>query len=211
MAEEARVTPTETENTGNETDNQGTETDFGALLEGVDLNKLLEYDSVKALVQAQSDRRVTQALATAKTKWEAAKEAERTEAKKLEQMTEEQKERYKLDQEKADLEAQKAKFAHDQLVVETQKQMIAAGLPDLAAYITGTTAEETTANLAAVTKLLGTWKAEQLNKAMRGRAPHDTNPHDDKGGFLTAEDIKKMTPAEINAAWKAGKIDTSKL
>lgn len=188
-----------------------TETDFGALLDGVDLNKLLEYDSVKALVQAQSDRRVTQALATAKTKWEAAKEAERTEAKKLEQMTEEQKERYKLDQEKADLEAQKAKFAHDQLVVETQKQMISAGLPDLAAYITGSTAEETTANLTAVTKLLSTWKSEQLNRAMRGRAPHDTNPQDDKGRFLTAEDIKKMSPAEINAAWKAGKIDTRKL
>ena len=187
-----------------------TETDFGALLEGVDLNKLLEYDGVKKLVQAQSDKRVTQALATAKTKWEAAQEAAKTEAKKLEQMTEEQKERYKLDQDKADFEAQKAKFQHDQLVVETQKQMISAGLPDLAAYITGTTAEETTANLAAVTKLLSTWKAEQLNKAMRGKAPKDTNPTDGNK-FITKEQLKTMTPAEINKAWAEGRIDTKKL
>ena len=128
--------------------------------------------------------------------------------RKLEQMTEEQKERYKLDQEKADFEAQKAKFAHDQLVVETQKQMISAGLPDLAAYITGTTAEETTANLAAVTKLLSTWKAEQLNKAMRGKVPTDIKPQD---GTITREQLKKMSREEINAAFNAGKIDLSKL
>lgn len=192
-----------------ETETPEQETDFAALLEGVDLNKLLEYDGIKTLVQAQSDRRVTQALATAKTKWEAAKEAEKTEAKKLEQMTEEQKERYKLDQDKADFEAQKAKFAHDQLVVETQKQMLAAGLPDLAAYITGTTAEETTANLAAVTKLLGTWKAEQLNKAMRGRVPHDTNPQD-RASKIPASSLKGKTAAEINELYAAGKIDFSK-
>lgn len=212
MAEEVKVTPTEeqvTENNSN--DNQGTETDFKALLEGVDLNKMMDYHPVKVMVQAMCDRRVQQALATDHAKREAAEQARRTEAKKLEQMTEEQRERYKFDQEKADFEAQKARFAHDQLVVETQKQMLAAGLPDLAAYITGSTAEETTANLSAVTKLLSTWKSEQLNRAMRGRAPHDTNPQDDKGRFLTAEDIKKMTPAEINAAWKAGKIDTRKL
>lgn len=185
-----------------------TETDFAALLEGVDLNKLLEYEGVKKLVQAQADRRVTQALATAETKWEAAQEAKKSEARKLEQMTEEQKERYKLDQEKADFEAQKAKFAHDQLVVETQKQMISAGLPDLATYITGTTAEETTANLAAVTKLLSTWKAEQLNKAMRGKVPTDIKPQE---GTITREQIKKMSREEINAAFNAGKIDLSKL
>ena len=187
-----------------------TETDFAALLEGVDLEKLLEYDGVKQLVQAQSDRRVTQALATAKTKWEAAKEAEKTEAKKLEKMTKEEQARYQLEQEKADLEAQKAKFAHDQLVVETQKQMIAAGLPDLAAYITGNTAEETTANLAAVTKLLGTWKAEQLNRAMRGKAPKDTNPSNDTS-FYTKEQISKMTPAEMAKAYREGKIDYNNL
>lgn len=195
---------------GAETHTDPAETDFGALLEGVDLEKLLEFDSVKKLVQAQSDKRVTQALATAKTKWEAAQEQAKSEAKKLEQMTAEQKERYQLDQERAELETQRAAFEHQKLVIETQKQMLAAGLPDLAAYITGNDAEETTANLAAVTKALSTWKAEQLNKAMRGRAPKDTNPHD-SGAKLTAADIKKMSPAEINAAWAAGKIDTSAL
>ena len=125
-------------------------------------------------------------------------------------MTAEQKERYQLDQEKQEFAAQKARFAHDQLVVETQKQMLAAGLPDIAAYITGDTAEETTANLEYVTKALMTWKAEQLNKAMRGKTPENTNPRDGKN-FLTAEEIKKMTPAEINKAFDAGEIDFDKL
>ena len=181
------------------------EVDFDALLKDVDLNKLLEYDGVKKLVQAQSDKRVTQALATAKTKWEAAQEQAKTEAKKLEQMTEEQKERYKLDQDKAEFETAKAKFAHDQLVVETQKQMLGAGLPDLAAYITGNDAEETTSNIAAVTKILNTWKAEQLNKAMRGKTPVDTNPQEH--ATLTREQISKMSPSEINRAWAEGRID----
>ena len=185
-------------------------TDFNKLLEGVDLNKLLEVDSVKKLVQAQSDRRVTQALATAKERWKAEQEEAQTEAQKLEKMTEAQKAKYKFEQERAQFEAEKAKFAHSQLVVETQKQMLKAGLPDLAEFVTGTTAEETTANLEKITSILSSWKSEQLNSAMRGTAPKDTNPGE-KPRLLTAEEIRKMTPEEINAAWKAGRIDTSKL
>lgn len=181
------------------------ETDFEALLQGVDLNKLLEYEGVKKLVQAQSDKRVTQAIGTARQKWEAAQEKAKSEAKKLEQMTEQEQERYKLDQEKAELETQKAEFAHAQLVVETQKQMISAGLPDLAQYVAGTDAEETNANLAAVSKALATWKAKILNEAMRGKAPVDTNPQEH--ATLTREQLSKMSPAEINKAWEEGRID----
>lgn len=183
-------------------------TDFAALLEGVDLNKLLEFDSVKKLVQAQSDKRVTQALATAKSKWEQEQAQAQTEAEKLKRMTAEQQEKYRLDQEKAAFEKERAAFQHAQLVVETQKQLLAAGLPDLAEYITGTTAEETTANIAKISDALGAWKSSQLTAAMRGTVPHDTNPQD-SGEKLTAADIKKMTTAEINAAWNAGKIDTA--
>lgn len=193
-----------------ETKPEEVETDFAALLEGVDLNKLLEFDAVKTLVGKQIDRRVQQGVATAKTKWLKAQEEAKTEAKKLEQMTEEQKERYKLEQEKSELETAKAKFAHDQLVVETQKQMISAGLPDLAVYITGDTAEETTANLNAVTKLLSTWKAEQLNKAMRGKAPKDTNPKDNSSKLTKAE-TDKMSQAELLKAYREGRIDYSQL
>lgn len=205
MAEENKII--EENGTG---ENNGTEVNFDELLKGVDINKLLEHESVKTLVQAQSDRRVTQALATAKTKWEAARRAEKSEAEKLKDMTDEQRERYNLDKDKSAFEKEKAKFEHDKLVVETQKQMITAGLPDLASFITGATAEETTENIEAVSNVLSAWKSEQLKNAMRGTVPKDTNPTDKKT-MLTAEDIKKMTPAQINEAWKAGKIDTSKL
>lgn len=191
--------------------NEPAETDFNKLLEGVDLNKLLEVDSVKKLVQAQSDRRVTQALATAKERWKVEQEEAQTEAQKLEKMTEAQKAKYKFEQERAQFEAEKLKFAHNQLVVETQKQMLKAGLPDLAEFVTGTTAEETTANLAAVTKLLGSWKAEQLNKAMRGKAPKDTNPHGGDKTILTKAETDKMTPQELLKAYREGRIDTYKL
>jgi hypothetical protein len=184
-------------------------TDFDALLQGVDLNALLEHDSIRKLVQAQSDKRVTQALATARAKWEQEQAAAQTEAEKLKKMTAEQQEKYKLDQEKAAFEKEKANFQHAQLVLETQRQMIGAGLPDLAEFITGATAEETTANLATVTQTLAAWQQAQLKHAMRGTAPTDTTPKDT--AKLTREQIAKMSPAEINAAWEAGKIDTGSL
>lgn len=196
---------------GNPDSNEGGNpegTNFEELLKGVDLNQLLQYDSVKALVQQQSDRRVTQALQTARTKWEAEKAEEQSEAKKLERMTAEQREKYKFEQEKSQFEAERKNFQHAQLVVETQKQLLAAGLPDLAEFITGATAEETTANIGKLTNILCGWKSTQLNAAMRGTTPKDTTPQ--SKNYLTAAEIRKMTPAEINQAWKDGRIDTTK-
>lgn len=185
------------------------QTNFDELLKDVDLNKLLEHESIKKLVQAQSDRRVTQALETAKAKWQQEQAQAQTEAEKLKKMTEEQKAKYELDKEKSEFEKQKAEFAHSQLVVETQKQLLSAGLPDIANFITGKNAEETTANIETIQKILGDWKAEQLKTTMRGTVPKDTTP---KGGeFLTREQINNMTTDEINKAWKSGQIDVSKL
>lgn len=192
-----------------ETPETPAETDFAALLEGVDLNKLLEFDSVKKIVQAQSDRRVTQAIQTARQKWETEQAQAQTEAEKLKKMTAEQQEKYKLDQEKAAFEKERAAFQHAQLVVETQKQLLAAGLPDLAEYITGTTAEETTANIAKIADALGAWKSSQLTAAMRGTVPHDTNPQT-QSGKIPASSLKGKSAAEINALYDAGKIDFTK-
>lgn len=193
-----------------ETEQKETEqTNFEELLKGVDLNKLLEHESVRKLVQAQSDRRVTQALETAKAKWQQEQAQEQTEAEKLKKMTEDQRAKYELEKEKVEFEKQKEEFAHSQLVVETQKQLLSAGLPDIANFITGKNAEETTENIQTIQKILGDWKAEQLKTTMRGTVPKDTTP---KGGtFLTREQINDMTTDEINKAWKAGQIDLSKI
>jgi len=184
-------------------------TDYGKLLEGVDINKLLEYESVKKLVQAQSDRRVTQAIQTAKAKWQAEQEEAQSEAEKLKKMSAEQQEKYKLELDRKAFEQEKANFLHAQLVVETQKQLLNSGLPDIAEFITGATAEETTANITKVTELLGAWKTAQLNSAMRGTAPKDTTPQNITK--LTKADLMTMTPAEINKAWDEGRIDVSNL
>lgn len=184
-------------------------TNFEELLKGVDLNQLLQYDSVKALVQQQSDRRVTQALQTARTKWEAEKAEEQSEAKKLERMTAEQREKYKFEQEKNQFEAEKKNFQHAQLVVETQKQLLAAGLPDLAEFVTGETAEETTANIGKLTSILGGWKSTQLNAAMRGTTPRATIPGEET--TYTYETLKGKSVSEIRKLLRDGKIDFSKI
>lgn len=185
-----------------------TEPNFDELLKDVDLNKLLEHESIKKIIQSQSDKRVTQALETAKQKWQQEQAEEQTEAEKLKKMTEEQKLKYELEKERSEFEKQKQEFAHSQLVVETQKQLLSAGLPDIASFITGKNAEETTANIETIQKILGDWKSEQLKSTMRGEVPKDVTP---KGGtYLTREQINNMSLDEINKAWKSGQIDVHK-
>ena len=167
--------------------------------------KLLKTDSISKKIQSIADSRVTQALATAKTKWEQERADEADEAKKLAKMTEAEKQKYQFEKDKKAFEAEKAKFQHSQLQVETAKQLISAGLPDLSAYITGKDAEETKTNITDLQTVLGAWKAAALKEMTAGKTP-DVKP---QGAKLTRADLKKMTPAEINRAYEEGRIDFS--
>lgn len=186
-------------------------TDFNELLNGVDIDELMKHESIASRVQSISDQRVTQAISTAKQKWQQeaqeAAEAEKDEAKKLAKMTADERAKYEFQKEKAAFEAEKSKYQHDNLVLETSRQMIDAGLPDLGKYVTGADADETAANLQAVTKILSDWKAQALNASMRGTPPKDQQTTQK----LTREQIKKMSAKEINEAWAKGLIDTKNL
>lgn len=164
-----------TENTG--ADQNGTDNNTGESKDTAeDFDAKISNDpKFAAWLQSYADKRVTQGIQTAKAKWEADKEAEQTEAGKLAKMTEAEKAAYEFAKQKAAFEAEKAKFQHEQLVLETAKQLTKAGLPDLAQFVTGANAEETAANIAAVTAVLGTWKQAALNDALRGTPPHDAN------------------------------------
>lgn len=186
-------------------------TDINSFLQGIDIDELMKNETIAQRVQSIADQRVTQAVNTAKQRWQQeareAAEAEKDEAKKLARMTADERARYEFDKEKSAFEAEKAKYQHNQLVLETSRQMIDAGLPDLGQYVTGADAETTAANIEAVTKILSDWKSKAVNVAMRGTTPQDTTATQK----LTRDQIMKMSPAEINDAWAKGLIDTKNL
>lgn len=181
--------------------------DYTELLSGIDMDAVKAAGGMLKYIQSQADARATKALNTARANWEKEQETAKDEATRLAKMTEAEKAKYQFEKDREAFEKERAKFARDQLVVETQKQMNAAGLPDLAEYIVGKDAEATKANLNTVQSILSAWKQEQLNGMMRGTPPKDVAP----GKVLTKEDIKSMSADEINAAWKAGLIDTKTL
>lgn len=175
------------------------------LLKDYSIEELMAYKPI----QSAADKRVTEGINTAKSKWQAERDAETDEAAKLAKMTETQKERYQLDKDRAAFEAQKTAFAKQQLIAQAKATLQSKGLPaELGDMLKGTTAEEIAAEITALEATMGTYKQTVLNSAMRGNPPTDPKP---TGAKLTAEEIRKMTPDEINKAWADGRIDTSKL
>lgn len=193
MEDNVNVTPTE-------------EPDIDGFISQVGVDAILENQDVKKAMLSRQDHYITKALNTAREKWEAeakAKaEAEKDEATRLAKMTAAEKERYEFEQEKKAFAAQQAEFNRKSLILETSKQMVGEGLPDLADFVTGADADETAKNLTRFKEVLGTWKASVLDEAMRGKTPKDMTV----GKTYTREDLKHMTPAEINKAWESGAL-----
>jgi hypothetical protein len=184
-----------------------TETKENISLEGLDLDQLFETEEVKKRVQSISDKRVTEALRTAKDNWTRELEDMKDEAKKLQKMTKEEKERYEFEKQKEEFAKQKADFEHGQLQLQTAKQLLEVGLPDLSAYITAKDAETTAENIKSLSSILSEWKQGLINESLAGNAPKDPTPQK----TITRDELSKMTRAEINAAFNAGLLDTSKL
>ena len=178
--------------------------DYASILEGIDLKAVKAAGGMSKYIQSQADARATKAITTARASWEREQAEAQDEASRLAKMTEAERARYNFEKDKTAFEREREQFRHEQLVLETAKQMTAAGLPDLSAYVTGDSAEATKANIDAVTDILSAWKQEQLNTVMRGKAPKEMQP----GRMLSKEDIKDMSAAEINKAWQEGLIDT---
>ena len=137
-------------------------------------------DMLKSGYQAEFDRRVSKALSTARSKWEQEQADNADEAKRLEKMTAAQREQYQLNKDKEAFAKQKAAFAAEQMRVsvgaELQKRGLDAGF---AKYLSGKTAEESTANL---DEFEGIWNkaiSAAVNGRMRGDgAPKEPGPSD---------------------------------
>lgn len=121
--------------------------------------------------QGEFDRRVSKALATAKANWEREQAQAQDESKRLEKMTAAQRERWQLDRDKADFEQKKAAFAAEQMRVtvgaELQKRGLDAGF---AKYLSGRTAEESTANLDEFQALWNQAISAAVTARMRGKS-----------------------------------------
>lgn len=150
--------------------------------EGAELTFDQMLDSNPAY-RSEFDRRTGKAVQTARSKWEQAQAEEQDEAKKLEKMTAAQRERYQLDKDRAAFDAQKASFAAEQMRVTVGAELQKRGLDaSFAKYLSGKTAEESTANLE---EFEGIWNkaiSAAVTDRMRGtqppKAPSQTDADD---------------------------------
>ena len=143
--------------------------------------------------QSEFDRKVTQALNKAKQNWDREQAENMDEAKRLEKMTATERAQYQLSKDKAALAQERAAFERERLQVSVGAELQNRGLSaDFAAYLTGSDAETSQANIDAFESL---WKAslsDAVNGRMRSSAPpRDTNP---------APDYSKMSDEEYYAA-----------
>ena len=155
--------------------------------------------------QAEFDRRVAKALETSRTKMQAdieAKMAEaRTEAEKMAKMNAEQKAQYERDKQAKELADREAAITKRELMATAKEQLAEKGLPtSLSSVLNYASAEECTASIDAVGKAF----QEAVEKAVNDRLAGGKPPKKaENGAAFTMDQIKAMTPEQINANWEA--------
>lgn len=149
--------------------------------------------------QSAYDRKVSQALNTARQNWEKQQQTSLDEAARLEKMTDAQRAEYKLKQDRAALDAERAQFAKDQLQVSVGTELQKRGLSaDFAPYLT---AKDSNASLENLNRFESAWNsalAGAVNERMRSDKP-PKDPTANKPIDLDA--IKGMSREEINKNW----------
>lgn len=155
--------------------------------------------------QAEFDRRVGKALETSRSKMQADIEAKiiaaRTEAEKLAKMNAEQKAEYEKEKRDKELADREANITRRELAATAKEQLAEKGLPlSLADVLNYESAEACAASIDAVGKAF----QEAVEKAVQERLTGGKPPKraDDKAAY-TMEQIKAMSPDEINKNWDA--------
>lgn len=156
--------------------------------------------------QAEFDRRVAKALDTSRTKMQADIEAKmqeaRTEAEKMAKMNAEQKAQYEREKQAKELADREAAITKRELMATAKEQLAEKGLPiSLASVLNYSSAEECTASIDAVGKAF----QEAVEKAVNDRLVGGKPPKkaDNPAATFTMDQIKAMTPDQINANWDA--------
>lgn len=156
--------------------------------------------------QAEFDRRVAKALDTSRTKMQADIEAKmqeaRTEAEKMAKMNAEQKAQYERDKQAKELADREAAITKRELMATAKEQLAEKGLPiSLASVLNYSSAEECTASIDSVGKAFQEAVEKAVNDRLAGGKP--PKKADNPTATYTMEQIKAMTPEQINANWDA--------
>ena len=155
--------------------------------------------------QAEFDRRIGKALETSRSKMQTEIDARiqeaRTEAEKLAKMNAEQKAEYEKEKREKELADREASITKRELAAAAKEQLAEKGLPlSLADVLNYSTAEACSASIDAVGKAF----QEAVEKAVEERLSGGKPPKkaDDKAAY-TMDQIKAMSPDEINKNWDA--------
>jgi hypothetical protein len=155
--------------------------------------------------QAEFDRRVGKALETNRSKIQAelntkVQEAV-TEAEKMAKMNAEQKAQYEREKKEKEIADREAALTKRELTATAKEQLAEKGLPvSLAAVLNYSSAEECSASIEAVGKAFQEAVEKAVNDRLSGgKPPKKAGDH----AAYTMEQIKAMSPAEINKNWDA--------
>lgn len=156
--------------------------------------------------QAEFDRRVAKALETSRTKMQADIETKlaeaRTEAEKMAKMNAEQKAQYEKEKQAKELADREAAITKRELMATAKEQLAEKGLPtSLASVLNYANAEECTASIESVGKAFQEAVEKAVNDRLAGGKP--PKKADNPAAAFTMEQIKAMTPDQINANWEA--------
>ena len=132
---------------------------------------------------------------------EAKMQEARTEAEKMAKMNAEQKAQYERDKQAKELADREAAITRRELMATAKEQLAEKGLPtSLASVLNYSSAEECTASIENVGKAFQEAVEKAVNDRLTGGKPMK------KAGeptTYTMDQIKNMTPDQINANWDA--------
>lgn len=168
--------------------------------------ELMSFDDyLSAGGQSEFDRRVQKAVNTAVTKaqekWTALQDEKLSEAEKLAKMTQAEKAQYMAQKREKELADREAAITKRELQAEAKNTLTSKGLPiELADVLVYTDADACNASIEAVEKAFTAAVQAAVNEKLKGDAPKKA-PEGAK--LYTAEELRAMSPAEINANWEA--------
>lgn len=159
---------------------------------------ILGSDIVKKALQSHTDKQITKALETAKLKWHQEQLDALDESRKLEKMTAAEREKYQFEKEKKEFEHKKAEFERAQLKVTVGSELQKRGLSaDFAAYLTGSNAESSKANIDAFEKLFNEAVQAAANERLKGGKPPRDNAQGGKVSGVEAAFLAKNPGIQI--------------
>ena len=197
MADETKVTDTQTgENTESNTDTTNTNTDTSTSgSENTSHEKTFTQEEVNTLI---SNR-----LKKEKAKWEKENKSV-DESQKFEQMTSEERNTSEINRLKKELEDIKLQNTRDKLLNSTQKELSNLGMDvAFADFLIGVDAETTKSNLDLFKEKWNSALSTAIDNRIKGKTPTTSTKTDAPSTTFTMDQIKKMTPEEIQKNWDA--------